>query len=76
MDDCSHYGEQQDLISVGAYQAGSDPQTDAAIALRPEMVRFLVQRPEDQVRLAESRQSLLAVLAAGEAREMAVAQHG
>ncbi len=55
----SRYAEQQDLISVGAYQAGSDPETDAAIAVRPQLASYLRQPPEQAVSLPESRQMLL-----------------
>jgi FliI/YscN family ATPase len=37
----------EDLISVGAYKPGADPQVDTAIALRPAMLDFLQQAPED-----------------------------
>ena len=35
------YAEQEDLISVGAYAAGSDRETDRAIQLRADMQAFL-----------------------------------
>ena len=34
------YREKEDLISIGAYQPGSDPLTDAAIAARPAIERL------------------------------------
>ena len=37
------YRDKEDLIAVGAYQAGSDPDVDRAIATRAEIVRFLRQ---------------------------------
>lgn len=54
----SRYAEQQDLISVGAYQAGSDPETDAAIAMRPKLSSYLIQKPEHRVSVAESIEML------------------
>ena len=51
----SRYTEQEDLINVGAYQAGSDPETDEAIARRGEFVGYLQQSPMQRVRLDESR---------------------
>jgi flagellum-specific ATP synthase len=39
----AHYQRNHDLVSVGAYVAGSDPLLDEAIALYPEMERFLKQ---------------------------------
>ena len=37
------YQESQDLISVGAYQSGSNPLVDAAIRMRDETMKFLRQ---------------------------------
>ncbi|AVP56868.1 flagellar protein export ATPase FliI [Pulveribacter suum] len=39
----SRYQKSSDLIQVGAYMAGSDPQLDEAIRLQPGMVAFLQQ---------------------------------
>ncbi len=39
----SRYQKSRDLIQVGAYMAGSDPQLDEAIRLQPGMVGFLQQ---------------------------------
>ena len=41
------YREKEDLIMVGAYQKGSDPYLDAAIAYRYRILEFLQQRPEE-----------------------------
>ena len=37
------YQESQDLISIGAYQSGSNPLVDAAIRMRDETMKFLRQ---------------------------------
>jgi FliI/YscN family ATPase len=37
------YREHEDLITIGAYPAGSNPLVDAAIAMKPEIDRFLRQ---------------------------------
>ncbi len=37
------YREVEDLISIGAYEAGSDPATDRAIAAHPPLTDFLQQ---------------------------------
>jgi FliI/YscN family ATPase len=37
------YRQSEDLIQLGAYVAGSNPQLDAAIKLRPDMLAFLRQ---------------------------------
>lgn len=39
----SSYQRNRDLISVGAYAAGSDPMLDCAIKLYPQMENFLQQ---------------------------------
>ncbi len=41
------YREKEDLIMVGAYQRGSDPYADAAIAHRDATLGFLRQAPDD-----------------------------
>jgi FliI/YscN family ATPase len=41
------YREKEDLILVGAYQKGSDPMVDAAVALREQSLGFLQQRPDE-----------------------------
>ena len=52
------YEQNRDLISVGAYAAGSDPVTDQAIRLRPALVTHLQQRPDERVDLVASREAL------------------
>jgi flagellum-specific ATP synthase len=42
------YQRSEDLINLGAYVAGSNPQLDAAIRLRPSIVEFLRQRPDER----------------------------
>ncbi|MGE5192885.1 MAG: FliI/YscN family ATPase [Deltaproteobacteria bacterium] len=39
----------QDLISIGAYQAGSNPLVDAAVKMRDETLKFLRQGMHEQV---------------------------
>jgi flagellum-specific ATP synthase len=41
------YSDARDLISVGAYQRGANPQVDRALRLLPEIHRFLRQRPDE-----------------------------
>ena len=53
------YREKEDLIMVGAYQKGSDPQVDAAIVLRDRVLAFLQQRAQDNTTSADSRSALL-----------------
>lgn len=42
------YDDMEDLVRVGAYRAGSDPNVDAAIALRDPLERFLSQAKDEQ----------------------------
>ena len=58
----SRFEEQRDLISVGAYSPGSDPLTDEAIRLRPQMADFLQQRPDTPVPLDASRAQLASLI--------------
>ncbi|HWT95645.1 MAG TPA: FliI/YscN family ATPase [Solirubrobacteraceae bacterium] len=43
----SAYAEKEDLIAIGAYQPGSDPMVDRAIAAREGIQGFLRQRAEN-----------------------------
>ncbi len=54
----SRYREQEDLISVGAYVRGSDPLTDQAVALQPQLRDFVAQATHDAVALDSSVQAL------------------
>ncbi len=53
------YHEREDLIAVGAYQPGSDPALDAAIAIRDPLNGFLRQRATDATSLSDTRHRLL-----------------
>ncbi len=55
------YRQHRDLISVGAYQPGSDPQVDEAIALYPQLTRFLQQGMDEPTSLADSIAALRAL---------------
>ena len=62
----STYEQNHDLISVGAYQAGSDPRVDEAIAFQPRLLAFL-QQPWNQARdFPTSVTELQALVGAGE----------
>jgi flagellum-specific ATP synthase len=58
----SAYQQNRDLISIGAYQRGSDPRIDAAIALWPAMQQFLQQDLQEKVTFADSVASLNTLL--------------
>ncbi|HLH65881.1 MAG TPA: FliI/YscN family ATPase [Solirubrobacteraceae bacterium] len=71
------YREKEDLISIGAYQRGTDPLLDAAIALRPRIDAFLRQRVEDASTAEGADEQLLALgadLAAATGDDRAQAQ--
>ena len=50
----SRYQRNRDLVSVGAYAAGSDPVLDQALALYPRMEAFLQQSMGDRTGYVES----------------------
>ncbi|MGE4428155.1 MAG: FliI/YscN family ATPase [Solirubrobacteraceae bacterium] len=49
----------EDLIAIGAYQPGSDPRTDAAIAMRDPIETFLRQAPDAPSTIDEAATALL-----------------
>jgi flagellum-specific ATP synthase len=55
--------DKEDLIAIGAYQAGTDPVADAAIALRGEIDGFLRQGVGERSSAAEADAALLAITA-------------
>ena len=59
----STYQQHRDLIAIGAYQRGSDPRVDQALALWPRMQRFLQQDMRERVNLAASISALDETLA-------------
>lgn len=48
------YARSEDLIRIGAYQKGSDPELDAAIAKMPALRAFLQQRSSEKPGLADT----------------------
>ncbi len=56
------YERQRDLILLGAYQKGSDPRTDEAIAKMAAIESFLRQGTHDAAPFADTRQRLLALV--------------
>jgi FliI/YscN family ATPase len=61
------YREKEDLIAIGAYQAGSDPEVDNAIRMRDGILSFLMQRSDEFTPFDETRQQLLALAEAAAA---------
>jgi flagellum-specific ATP synthase len=61
----SRYMKSRDLIQLGVYVAGSDPETDRAIVLYPELQRFLIQDMFDAATLPDSLSQLASALHEG-----------
>ena len=59
----SAYRQQRDLIAVGAYQKGADPQVDQAIAMWPRILKFLQQEVDEPVTLRDAQERLGALAA-------------
>jgi flagellum-specific ATP synthase len=55
------YRDKEDLISIGAYQRGSDPMVDVAIDMRPTINAFLRQRVDDPSTAEEADARVLAI---------------
>lgn len=62
----TRYQQSRDLISVGAYVPGGDPDTDLAIERYPAMSEFLRQGLRESEDLATSVERLAAIVAAPE----------
>ncbi len=62
----STYQQNRDLVSVGAYQPGSNPDLDEALQMWPDIVSFLRQHYAKKVSFDESVSGLGELLAAGE----------
>ena len=58
----SRYQKSKDLIQVGAYVNGSDPQVDEAIRLQPAMANFLQQSMFESAPMAQSLADMAAVV--------------
>jgi len=58
----SRYQRSRDLISVGAYVRGSDPDLDQAIALYPSLEQFLRQDINERVDVSQSRAQLAVLM--------------
>lgn len=58
------YREAEDLINIGAYVAGSNPQIDRARALYPAIKEFLLQQPHERHAFEETVARLRAIFEA------------
>ena len=61
----SAYANMEELIRIGAYRAGADPQVDRAIVLNPALEEFLSQRPDEVSGLEASFATLSQILSDG-----------
>lgn len=52
------YQQNRDLISIGAYQRGSDPRVDEAVRLLPKMTRYLQQDTDEAVSFDDANEQL------------------
>jgi flagellum-specific ATP synthase len=59
----SVFADMEELIRLGAYRKGSDPQVDRAIALYPALEAFLSQQREERTSIADGYTMLEAILA-------------
>ena len=59
------YEESADLIQVGAYVRGSNPQLDRAIDLRPQLIEYIRQPIQEPCPLDESVSSLEEIMSSG-----------
>ncbi len=57
------YAENEDLITVGAYRTGTNPEIDRAIELKPAIDQWLTQNVEERVPFAGAVESLLELAA-------------
>lgn len=55
------YQQSEDLISIGAYQAGSNPLVDTAIKLKDDIRRFLQQGMTERVSYTAAQDGLLKI---------------
>lgn len=59
------YEANRDLVLMGAYRTGADPQLDRAIAIHGQLVEFLCQPARSSVPLSESVKALAGLLGNG-----------
>lgn len=58
----SKYQRSRDLINVGAYAAGRDPVLDRAVAVYPELERFLQQSIDEKSEIADALATLNGII--------------
>ncbi len=58
------FGDMEEMIRLGAYRRGSNPDVDEAIRLEPELEAFLAQRKDERATLDEGYAALRRILGA------------
>lgn len=53
------WAEIEDLVNIGAYAEGANPEYDVAVKAKPRIDAFLRQRIDDRVTMAEARAALV-----------------
>jgi flagellum-specific ATP synthase len=56
------YADMEELIRLGAYRAGSSEEVDEAVALMPQLEKFLGQRKEESTSLGDGYRRLAEIL--------------
>ena len=56
------YTRSEDLVRIGAYKAGSDPELEAALRVRPAWRDFMMQTPDQHVSYHESISGLASIM--------------
>ena len=62
----SLYEANRDLIMVGAYEKGTDPELDRAIAIRPLMLDFLRQGADESCDINQANAAMAQIVARGQ----------
>ena len=58
----SLYLENRDLMLMGGYQSGQDPDLDLAVSLWPKLTGFIKQAPNEPAGFADSQKGLVAMM--------------
>ena len=56
------YEDMADLIRLGAYKAGTNPEVDNAIGLNPQLEAFLAQKKDEKAALGETYDALSTIM--------------
>lgn len=52
------YGEVEDLVNIGAYSSGANPEVDLAVAMHAEIMKFLRQSVEEPVLFTQAQNEM------------------